>query len=156
MNNWADQKAFEFASDSAKHFMSLAVAILALSAASNIVKDARRAIRGALAISWALYTISFLFGTWFLLALTATVGREVQPNAVEGMLDAAPATITMSKGTRLAFHSDATPVSVTKTNHLPNGEWIVVAKAINTPSIWSDNLRIAMGGELLAFVFGTL
>lgn len=81
MNSFDERKkkAFDFASDSAKQLITLAIAIITvtISFAKDVFKTESSLAKYCLAASWFIYLSSILFGIMALLALTG----ELEPSS---------------------------------------------------------------------------
>jgi hypothetical protein len=69
------KKAFDFAQESTKQLITLAVGIIALSItfAKDFVRTVNPTARGWALLAWAALLVSVFFGLWTLLALTGSL-----------------------------------------------------------------------------------
>ena len=141
---WVAEKAVDLASNSATQMLTLTVAILALTAASDFVKSAEgRAPRRLLAAAWIFFVISFLAGTMFLLSLTGAMDLSLEPGEETGYFQSDPYRITLPSGEVGLFTPEARYLSLSRTEF------------IHEPTIWEPNLRTLIGIQTFSFLIGT-
>jgi hypothetical protein len=147
MIDWIDQKSIDLAIEAAKQLIALTVGILGLSAAfSKTITTGAAWRRIALVISWFVYLISLASGMAFLLSLTAQFDTSSEKAVVGTLSEPVQAVPQGSLSLR--------PRIVVATRNPQNGKW-TVGNAIALPSIWSEDLRLAVGVQLVAFSLGT-
>lgn len=81
------KKAFDFAQESAKQFITLATGIIALSItfSKDFVQHVGPSARVLALVSWGTYLASVLFGLWTLLALTGSLeAKDGTPPSIRG------------------------------------------------------------------------
>lgn len=152
--DWFGEKSFDLASQSATQFMSLAVGVLALIAASNLSAHGRPWQKRALAFAWMCYFVSFFAGMWYLLAVTGTVAMDAEPGVTYGVVKSSPRTLQSQYG-EVVFEAAPTLVAVREIRRDANGAILRISKA-EEPSVWADNLRLPMFIEIFAFGLGSI
>jgi hypothetical protein len=146
--DWIDQKSVDLAIEAAKQLIALTVGILGLSAVLSraITTGASTWRRVALVTSWFAYFVSLASGMAFLLSLTAQFDTGSEKALVATLSEPAQAVPQGSVSLR--------PRMVLVARNPKSGKW-QVDKYVSQPSIWSEDLRLTIGVQLIAFLVAT-